>query len=250
MVEIVLCATQRCGSTMVVEDMRNTNVLGRPEEWFIPWDPSKEDVDWKEALVNLRRRATDDTGTLAVKVMANQLTSIEECLKSVTKPPPGPTFFRFQRIFRDATFVWLKREDIVAQAVSRIMAQQTGINHATDAEDHFAGNLMKGGDRANYNVEAKYSYNAILRECTSITLENLAWSRFFSSFEIDPLVVVYEDVAKDPDMMHLDAIVKHAGLETDLVKSERRIVKIGNSKNDKFINKFHKDAAQNQFRSL
>jgi LPS sulfotransferase NodH len=32
MTEIILCATQRCGSTMVIEDMRNTGVLGMPEE--------------------------------------------------------------------------------------------------------------------------------------------------------------------------------------------------------------------------
>lgn len=245
---IILCATQRCGSTMVVEDMRNTNILGRPEEWFIPWDPNKEDVNWRDALTAVRQRATDETGTLAIKVMANQLTAIEECLKSVTKPVPGPMFFRFRQIFSDAAFVWLKREDVVAQAVSRIMAKQTGINHATDAKDHFAGNLMTGGDRANYNLEAKYSYSSILSECTAITLENIAWSRFFTAFKIEPLVITYEDVVKDPDMTHLDAIAKHAQVDAEFVKTERQILKLGNSKNEKFVSRFHKDAAQNQFR--
>lgn len=42
---ILLCATQRCGSTMIVEDMRNSEVLGAPREHFLPWAAAKEDKD-------------------------------------------------------------------------------------------------------------------------------------------------------------------------------------------------------------
>lgn len=246
--EIVLCATQRCGSTMIVEDMRNTGVLGKPEEYFIPWDPEKTDVDWKATLESVRQRGRSDNGVMSVKVMANQLAGIEACLREFVKPRPGPLFFRFHHVFRDAAWVFISRRDVVAQAVSRLMARQTGINHATQGEDHFAGNLLKGGDLAGYNAKAVYDFDAIRTECTSIVLENLAWRRFFEAFSIEPVEVEYEDAATDTAMRHLDRIARAAEVgETEVEKGDRRIVKIGNARNQEFVDRFHTDAARRGF---
>ena len=247
MTEIVLCATQRCGSTMIVEDMRNTGVLGFPEEWFIPWDPAKTDINWKDNLAGIKKRASGKNGVIAIKVMANQLHNIEECLKSVVKPIPGPLFFRFHTVFSNATWVLIRRTDIVAQAVSRLMAKQTGINHATDAESHFAGNLMIGGDRTTYNKDTRYNYDAILKECTAITLETIAWSRFFNAFNIKPIILNYEDVINDNKMQHLDTMNTMIGNSTQLTKTERTIKKLGNSRNSDFVKSFHREAAQRNF---
>ncbi len=248
MTEIVLCATQRCGSTMIVEDMRNTGALGMPEEWFIPWNPKKIDINWTDNLAGVRKRASGENGVMAVKVMANQLHNIETCLETVVPTATGPLFSRFHTIFKDATWVWIRRTDVVAQAVSRLMAQQTGVNHATDGEKHFAGNLMVGGDRANYNENTQYRYDAILKECTSITLETIAWDRFFRTFGITPLVLTYEDVITDPAMLHLDAMHATTGNTTPLVKKERVIKKLGNSRSRDFVEKFHHETAERQFR--
>ena len=34
MLNLILAATQRCGSTMILEDLRNANVFGLPEEYM------------------------------------------------------------------------------------------------------------------------------------------------------------------------------------------------------------------------
>lgn len=248
MTEIILCATQRCGSTMVIEDMRNIGILGRPEEWFIPWNPAKTDVSWHDELARVRQWGTGPNGVFAVKVMANQLAGIEGCLKEVITASSGLPFFRFHKLFETATWVWLKRRDIVDQAVSRVIAQQTGINHATDGADHFAGNLMKGGDLANYNASAQYSYDAILRECTAITLETLAWRRFFEEFEIAPLVITYEDTVQDAGMTHLDRLVQATGVSGAYQATPRRLVKLGNNLNVDFAARFHAETATRGFR--
>lgn len=233
---------------MIVEDMRNTGALGLPEEWFIPWDPKKTDIVWKDNLAGIKNRAGGKNGVMAIKVMANQLHNIEECLKSVIKPMPGPLYFRFHTVFANASWVWIRRTDIAAQAVSRIMAQQTGINHATDAENHFAGNLMIGGDRTTYNKNTHYNYDAILKECTAITLETIAWSRFFNAFNIKPLILNYEDIVNDSEMRYLDAMNAMVGNSTELIKIERTIKKLGNSRNSDFVKRFHREATQRNFR--
>ena len=247
MTDIILCATQRCGSTMIVEDMRNTGVLGMPEEWFIPWQQDRPNENLTAALASIRRRASSDNGLCAIKVMANQLHGIENNLKTVIKPPPGPMFFRFHKVFEKAVWVWLRREDIVAQAVSRIMAQQTGINHATDGDAHFAGKLLVGYHE-DYNDQARYNYDAILRECTSITLENLTWRRFFENFGITPLQFTYEDVATDHTLEHLDLMAAAAGIDGAVTKQPRKLVKVGNARNDDFLKRFYRDAAGKFFR--
>ena len=227
---------------MIVEDMRNTGVLGVPEEWFIPWNPNDLDIDWKRDLAEIRTRASGQNGVMSVKVMANQLHNIEECLKFVVNPSSGPLFFRFHTVFANASWVWIRRTDIVGQAVSRFMAEQTGINHATDAADHFAGNLMIGGDRTTYNQDAQYNYDAILQECAAITRETTVWKEFFRAFNIKPLILIYEDVINDNEMLHLDAISAMIGNPVELTKAERTIKKLGNSRNSDFIKRFHHEA--------
>lgn len=245
---IVLCATQRCGSTMIAEDMRNTGVLGNPEEWFIPWDAEKMDIDWSQTLKSLVRRATGDNGICAVKVMANQLFDVEECLKSVLRPPPGPRFFRFHKIFEDAVWVHLVRHDTVAQAVSRVMSRQTGINHATANadDDHFAGNLMRGYNPS-YNADAKYDYDELLREVTAIILENLAWTNFFVNFSIAPITIRHEEVVNDESMLYLDRLSSAVRLPKP-EKRHRKLVKMGNERNSEWIKRFRQDALSNSFR--
>lgn len=246
--DIVLCATQRCGSTLILEDMRNSGVLGKPEEWFVPWTPEKADVNWQEALASVQKRATGENGVSAIKVMANQLHKVDECLSTFIKPSDASYFPHFAEAFKEAKWVWLKRNDIVSQAISRVMALQTGINHATGKADdkHFAGNLAKGYN-PKYNEGTVYRYGAILRQSTAITLENLAWQKFFESHGITPHVMIYEDVIRDPDMGHLDVFAEMVGLSEKPAHTERKMVKMGNEKNKNWRERFYVDAARNNF---
>jgi LPS sulfotransferase NodH len=235
---------------MIVEDLRNIGVLGNPEEWFVPWSQPKDDMDYRAALSAIRKRATGENGIASIKVMANQLLDIEDGLQTYLKPKPGPRFFRFHNAFKDAKWVRIQRRNVVAQAISRVMAQQTGINHATGTagQDHFAGNLLRGYSDE-YNQGAKFNYNAILREATSITLENIAWDQFFRDFEIDPLVLTYEQVAKDPKMTHLDLIAELMGLDETPDSKPRTMVKVGNQRNKDFEKQFMMEAAENKYRA-
>lgn len=253
MKDIILCATQRCGSTMIVEDMRNTGVLGRPEEWFLPWKPEKEGVSWRRSLRNIRRRGTGENDVFAVKVMANQVASIEACLATLDEPgeekPVVPGAYpRFADTFRDAAWIRIVRRDVVSQAISRVMSRQTGINHATGSmeDEHFAGNLAKGYDPA-YNDRTVYRFEAILKHVTAIVLENLTWDRFFETSGITPTELIYEEVARDEGMGHLDVMAERVGLTEAPPRKPRVMVKLGNEKNKEWRDHFFADAAEKKF---
>ena len=246
--QIVLCATQRCGSTMIIEDMRNTGALGNPEEWFVPWDPKKTHVNWQEAFAGVKRRASGDNGVMSIKVMANQLHNVDACLAEGFAGEPDTEFGHFASAFREAKWVKITRQDTVAQAVSRLMAKQTGINHATarPEDEHFAGNLARGYDES-YNEKTVYRYEMLLNYVTAIVLENLAWSRFFTSHGITPVELIYEDVAKDTEMTHLDVMAGLIGLDVEPERQPRTMVKMGNSRNRDWREQFFRDAAANRF---
>lgn len=237
---------------MIIEDMRNTGVLGTPEEWFVPWSPEKIDIDWKDALNGVEKRATGSNGVMAIKVMANQLVKVEKCLGTFMHGAvdEGGEFPNFARTFEDAIWVKLTRRDVIGQSISRVMSRQTGINHATAKadDDHFAGNLQ-AGYKTDYNEATVYRYGLVLREATSIVLENLAWERFFQRNNLQYTELFYEEVAKDGDMGHLDIIAQLAGIDEPLEKQPRKLVKLANDKNKTWKDRFYRDAALNDFQS-
>lgn len=230
--KIVLCATQRCGSTLVCEDMRNTGMLGQPEEYFIPWDVDKVDRDWKKLLRKMVRTRSSDNGVFAVKVMASYLANIDACMATFVEPEiESPYFCHFRDLFADALWIFVMRENVGKQAISQVIAQQTGINHATGSEEdsHFAGRLMKGY-RDDYNKDAAYDFRALTSKIDTITRENLLWRRFFDEWKIDPIVLRYEEVVKSfPD--HLVTIAKGIGLELEGPFEQRKMVKLSNEVN-------------------
>ncbi len=245
---IILCATQRCGSTLVVEDMRNSGQLGNPEEWFISWDPDNSTRNWQEQLTGVLDRATDSFGTAAVKVMANQLPSIDRCLSGQSEATPQ--FDNFYKAFSKAIWIRLFRGNVVYQSISRIMSRQTGINHATKSlnEEHFAGNLLKGY-ADDYNDGTKYSFNEILKEIVAINIENLVWQDFFDRHLIKPLELQYEYVSNDKDMKHIDqmgALINRHHLQ----KLPRKMVKLGNQTNDEWYHRFMSDMVGCRFRGF
>jgi len=248
-IDIILCATQRCGSTLIAEDMRNCKELGSPEEYFIPWKNAATHSNWKQSYLSICKKAKGVNGVSALKIMANQLPIIEECLSTFVHPSSFGDFPCFASIFSTSKWVWLKRNDLVAQAVSRVIAKQTGINHATKSQDdeHFAGNLLKGYTD-DYNTLAKYNFKAILSQVISINMEDLCWSRFFSRLGIAPLVLVYEDVIRDEHFTHIDKLADLIGHSHPKVKPPRKMVKLSNSINSDWTERFFEDMKANSFR--
>ncbi|MBW6416192.1 hypothetical protein J5Y17_00580 [Celeribacter sp. PS-C1] len=233
---------------MIVEDMRNTGVLGQPEEWFVPWSAKKPGINWRQALGGVVKRSTSDNGIAAIKVMANQLAPVEECLATFSDAPSDAPYSRFAQVTKTAQFVKLERSDLVYQAISRVIARQTGINHATGqkGDAHFAGNLMDGY-QSDYNARTRYDYKMIRDECTRITLENLTWSRFFETHGIVPEVLRYEDVSQDPDMKHLDMLASLLGVALPEERAQRKMVKLGNARNTEWREQFYTDLGDRDF---
>jgi trehalose 2-sulfotransferase len=245
--KIVVCATQRCGSTMLLEDMRSAKVLGLPEEWFAPWSTAPAETDYAEALQKVLRNGTGENGVFAIKLMANQLFPVDARLRSVFEQQEGfaPNV---HKLFNDAVWVRILRRDALAQAMSRVIAQQTKVYHATQnkSDTHFAGGVVRGYD-ASYAENTKYDFDLLLKQFLKVQLENAAWDNFFQAYEIEPLTLIYEEIAaQDPNEV-VAAIAAHAGIEAPTGAYSRKLAKLAGETSAQWREMFYKDLYARKF---
>ncbi len=245
--KIIICATQRCGSTMLLEDMRNAGTLGVPEEWFAPWSGAKEDFNYEEAFDRVIQSGTGENGVFSVKLMSNQLFQVDAGLRKVFHQTEGfaPNILK---AFEDAVWVRLLRQDTLGQAISRVIAQQTNVYHATRerSDTHFAGGVVRGHN-VSYADEAKYDFAVLLKQVQRIQLENIAWDQFFASYQIEPLVLVYEEIAQKTPEQVVKAIASYANIEASAQHDGRKLAKLAGTKADEWRQRFYEDLYARKF---
>lgn len=234
---IVLCATQRSGSTLVCGDMRATGVLGMPEEYFIGWRPDQQGRDWAAELDQVLLKAATPNGVSSFKIMANQLLHVEKCLNPATNLR-APLCKAFQQAFRNAVWVWIEREDKLNQAISSAISEQTGVNHAVGSgeRDYFPGNLMVGY-KENYNKDAKFDFDLVHRTMMRFVNENLLWDRFFHTHHINPIRLRYNEFVENRDA-YLAALAKAAGVELPAEIAPRKLMRLANKVNEEWRQRY------------
>jgi len=242
---IIICGTQRCGSTMIVADFRSTEVLGLPEEYFIPWT-SQEINNPLNNFESIIKRASTTNGNASIKVMADQLDYIERNLANskgliLEKEELHYLYPHVRKLFKNAAFIKINRLDIVAQAVSRLMSLKTGKNHLVDVlSSYMPGNNTFSNDE--YNKEVEYNKLYLDEQVLKISQENTKWDCILKNWNLDaPINLIYEDCIND--FSYLSTIGNKLGLLINVeTLSKRKLKKIGNSKNDEFIQKYSFDS--------
>lgn len=249
--KIVLCATQRSGSTMICEDMRNTGILGLPEEYFIPWVNYKNELNYNNQFNNIQKRFSTPNGVFAVKIMADQLASIENGLtQGNINTSQEKIFPNIYNKLKDALWVYIVREDIVRQAISQLIAKKTGVNHAVanKNDSHFAGNLLKGY-RDNYNYNVKYDFDQLNSFLAKIVTDNILWNRFFSDWGIKPYLIRYEsNLGVEPRYLYDMADFAKVSMNKEV--SPRKLVKLSNNKNEELYRLYTNDVFNRQVKKI
>ncbi len=234
--DIVICATQRSGSTLLCEDMRATGHLGLPNEHFLPYLNTVATPDWPARLQADHARFSTPNGVYAVKVMMSYLGDIDARLAEAAGQSPAKDaaqpFAHFRALFADARFIWLRRINLTEQAISREMARQTGITHAVRDEaspTFLRKNVVTYED--DYNRAAIVDVDSVIAEISAIAAENEKWLYFFLRWGIEPLMMEYETILADP-RAHVLRIAEFAGVDLPYWTPERRLVKLANARNE------------------
>jgi LPS sulfotransferase NodH len=222
----LVCATQRSGSTLLCEALKDTGVAGRPLEFFEarpatgrppqpldylegiddpyvtgllagappPPAPPYSDLrglSWDEHLERSLRDGRTANGVFAAKVMWNQLGDLAD----LSGGPDEPLAL-LQGLLAPTHWVWVRRRDVLRQAVSLWRALQT----------------QTWRDAGGPEPTAVYSRAAIAHLTALLADQDAAWGAFFAEAGLRPLVLVYEDYARDVAGA-VGAVLAHLGLD-------------------------------------
>jgi trehalose 2-sulfotransferase len=192
----VICASPRSGSFLLCEALANTGLAGRPSEhlsrhfedyWYPRWKPSS----YRDYVGHVIRLGTTPNRVFGTKLVFHQF---EYAISRLRESPDcrelaAPRLL--STVFPNLRYIWTTRQDKVRQAVSFLKANQTNIWCVTDQP------LARFGEPRPNQME--YSFEAIDRLVKSMEWTEEAWKTFFCTFDLNPLVVVYEHFAQEYD---------------------------------------------------
>lgn len=200
---LLICTTQRSGSTLLGEAIYFAGGLGCPLEYFHGgFRPGFEQrwgaTGFRDYLDALYRRRTDPSGVLAVKLFWRDIVDIarevdsalDEALSGAASAGLEPETYRrifdlLSGLFPDPVFVRLTRQDQLRQAASFAIASMTR------SWRRFADSNPRRSE------DADYAFAVMLRSLASVQRENARWTGFFAANGPPRCTLAYEDLQRD-----------------------------------------------------
>jgi LPS sulfotransferase NodH len=181
-----VCSTPRTGSTMLGNTLAETGLVGRAGEYF-------GEVFRRDVVPGLTRRGFDDylvdcarhargTGVLGVKLHWDQVDVFVHLLRLRRGLRGASDAEVISAVFPAPRYVWLTRDDTLAQAVSWWRSMGSG----------------KWTDGRPATGEAVFDADGIAGRERRIEEHTDAWRRWFEQNCIEPLAFSYEQLAADP----------------------------------------------------
>lgn len=190
-----VCATPRTGSSLLLGLLESTGVAGHPQAYFrAPDEPSWADrwgiprTGYGDYVRAARAAGTTENGVFGAKLMWGTLEEVVDKLGAVHPDLAGADLALLNAAFGCTRFVYLRRDDVVAQAVSWLRAEQTGAWYVGGAGEISGG----GGGRApSFDADRIGRFESTIRE------HNAAWEEWFAGVGVHPYRVSYEELDAD-----------------------------------------------------
>ena len=214
----IICGTPRTGSTLLCNLLASTKTTGNPdsfygrlfmsswaEEWRLPGRDTMSERDFNIAYLNLAVAAgKGGTGIFGLRLMWDNLDELSAILDQVFPQLPSDGA-RLERAFGRILYIHLSRENKVAQAISLVKAEQTGLWHiAPDGTEI---------ERLAPPQEPQYDFIRINREVLELESYDTAWNSWFDAQGIEPLRIGYESLSANPAAV-LIGICETLGVQT------------------------------------
>ncbi len=191
---LILCATPRSGSTLLCAALADTGLAGRPDEYFSEQPDAMARLQAQVGaptpdayLERLTLATATGDGVFSTKLFAHQAPILERhILMSVDRGVAGRSgSFRANlgRALGDVSFIWLRRRNLHAQAISYYRAAVTGqwTHRATDG----------AAPAPAYDERRLRLFRNLLAAM------DREWAGFFRRLGLRPLVLTYEDLSED-----------------------------------------------------
>jgi LPS sulfotransferase NodH len=196
----LVCCDARTGSNLLAATLRAAWRAGKPFEYFSrgeidkPWLRAELRVpdgapftgfpDWRDYILHAGSEAG---GVFAASVHYWQLGDCVQTFRAPGADPAMPPLAVLRGFFPDLRLVWLRRRNLVAQAISHYVAI------ATDIWD----SRLSGAPSGESDRGAAYDFDKIDHQVTSALAATQGWRETLAGAEAITLPLFYEELAAD-----------------------------------------------------
>ena len=183
---VIVATMPRSGSNLVCSYMRTLGVVGRPDEYFNPEVAKRltgEERTFQERAENALFFGRTRNGVVALKLFKNELDTVAGEID-------------FEATFPNRIWLWVRRRDMAAQAVSLFIAEHT--------QQWLSFHDARG-------KLPPFSEIPLRKRLEFLMGQDDAWQQYFTANDITPLVVWYEDFVMETDGALAD-ICRHVGV--------------------------------------
>ena len=199
----IICATPRTGSTLLCDLLAATKIAGNPDSffmrdvdpvwakrWGLPERAGRSEAAYAAAFLQaVLKTGKAGTDIFGLRLMRESLEGLASMLDEA-HPGLASDRDRLAAAFGDILYIHLTREDKLAQAVSMVKAEQTGLWHiAPDGSEL---------ERLAPPQEPAYDFDRIRRKLLELEAYDEAWTAWFDAQGIQPLRIGYERLSEDP----------------------------------------------------
>jgi LPS sulfotransferase NodH len=195
---LLICATPRSGTTLLCDLLAETGATGKPNSFYraesVAYFAAQlgvaegPDFDrrYLEAILAEGRGGTD---LFSMRLMWPSLPEMQAKL-SALYPGEATDTGRIAAAFGTPFYLSVTRTDKVAQAISRIKAEQSGLWHrAADGSAREQGGTYR---------TPQYDGAAIAASIAETLAHEAEWRNWFTRESIAPLELTYEELSADP----------------------------------------------------
>jgi LPS sulfotransferase NodH len=261
---VIFCATQRTGSTLVLDDFLNVvgSVRLNSEILYEQIALKKTQLPWSELWNEIREGNTVHDYFFG-KVMFHYIPLISRfmersstagvvypCLKFVPEQ-----FDSFRNFFADAIWVYIDRRNVFAQTVSMYLAettnvwerlleaQQNGVSVPVESVNPAEAVSRNPSRRSGVlpGAVVRYEYEKLKGYLQGFLSEREQWQLFFRHYKITPIRISYEEAAAAYPQ-YLKELLDKTGLHAVDAPPPRRMLKVGGQRNDEWAEFLRNDA--------
>jgi LPS sulfotransferase NodH len=197
----ILCATPRSGSTLLCAHLRASGVAGHPQSLFRREDLQEYADYWritgpdgryafKDYLAAALIEGRGQTDTFALRLMWETLGELIGYLGGAALDGQADLL---RRTFGPLRYIYLRRDDLIGQAISRHKAEVSGIWHV-------------GIEESDHPATPHYDYDRILTHVREAEAANRHWQDWFAANGVTPFRITYEDLSQDPSAITREAL--------------------------------------------
>lgn len=229
--KLIILFTPRSGSSWLTDMVTRSKQLGKPREWFnpnfIPKITRAMNADTLERYIDMITRKHSSGNVFSCEITIFQLRRV------------FGSDDRFLHHFPvDLPYMWLRREDLVLQAVSLAKAVRTDVFHAQQASAE---------DLSRADAEFVYDRADIDHWLCHILDQERLCEAFFADHGITPLRLTYERMMAQGAEATLEQMLPHVRpRRTQLPDAARKRLnsehrKIGSERNTEFALRFARE---------